>query len=424
MAETFTGFIEGFGPGTRGNECLVCMEHLGAAKPTVTHSVCGNTFCRQCFMSDVIHSFAARPLQATTCPACRGPIVIKDSPTSVIERIGTDGLHNESFWPRVGNFVIPLSEISPDYLTRVQSLIAANVLASDYNLSPHIERAIICPSVSAFLEHVALRGTFLAGQPRRPPGYLPRYIRYADIVPTNLVRWLHTTRSLLPSPFVRWLIRDSTTTRLDTDDPGLHSLVWRGVIPEGLEDMTFPAAARRFIPFRFDSSWYLVPEFPKDQLSLLDAEFWTLGDAAWAAGWRQQGEELDRFFRAVPDGMTPYYAVRLGAVGPLRAGADTTYILRTDSLGNSLARWPGAAWERTVVFGSLVAYGTFARDLGQATGGMPRVNAGGWQAGQDFMLERAVRGGKVVNGWGATPEDDIIPPPVPGSMRMIVGSVY
>lgn len=75
---------------------------------------CGNTLCRQCFMSNVIHSLAARPIQDAQCSACRALIEITNGPISRISRIGTDGRHVESFWPRLGATIanLPLAQLS------------------------------------------------------------------------------------------------------------------------------------------------------------------------------------------------------------------------------------------------------------------------------------------------------------------------
>jgi hypothetical protein len=146
------------------------MEPLSVSKPTVTHQDgCGNTLCRQCFMSNVIHSLAARPIQDAQCAACRALIEITNDPIPRIERIGTDGRHVESFWPRLGATIanLHLAQLSPDILHRAQVLASYNVSVDEYDASTYLERAIICPSVEAFLDHVIKRGGYLKA--RDPP---------------------------------------------------------------------------------------------------------------------------------------------------------------------------------------------------------------------------------------------------------------
>jgi hypothetical protein len=253
---------------------------------------------------------------------------------------------------------------------------------------------------------------------------LPLYIRYHDFATTSFTRWLHADRDALRSPFVRWLLRDSTNTRLDPDDEGLHSLVWRGAIPTGSESLTFPQSADRFNIFRFASNYYLVPESPLEMLTVMESQFWTLGERAWLYGWTQKGEEIRRSFITVttdqPPG--PFYTVRLGAVGPLLPSADTTYVLRTQSLGNTLQQWPGDMWERRVVIGAQFPPPLFRTYYVAASRGMPACDVRAMQALQMYMTEKYARAGVNLE-HRVTEEEDIIPPPVPGRIRMVVGSV-
>lgn len=74
------------------------------------------------------------------------------------------------------------------------------------------------------------------------------------------------------------------------------------------------------------------------------------------------------------------------------------------------------------MFGALLSSEIFAADYVAASRGMPACNVEAMRALQTYLMEKYARAGTNLE-HRVTEEEDIIPPPVPGKMRMIVGSV-
>lgn len=375
-------------------------------------------------MGNVIHTALRRPIVPTQCPACRARIVVNIGQISRIERVGTDGAHAESFWPLLrGIEVHSVDDLSPDVLQRAHSLGSYGVSFAEHDGAGFLERAIICPSVSSFLAHVMERGGYLQAQDPPNSPSRRRYIRYQDHVSVAFVRWLHADRDLLRSSFVRWCIRDEQTRPLDPEDRPLGQLVWKGLLDDTIP---FPQNVTHFNIFRFAKNWYLVPESTPNTRTQLESQFLAIGDSAWLHGWCQQGEELTCFRVAVPWHIhdphpVPHYVVRLGAVGLLSPSRDATYILRAHALRNTLDQWPGNEYERKVMFGDEIAPVRLRFDLTAAREGMPRCPRQGVEALRAYLSEVALKGAETT--WREQMrEDDIMPIPVLGRVRMIVGT--
>jgi Ring finger domain len=60
----------GTGPGTRGNECEICMEVIEDGDASISHISCENTFHRAC-LDDWTKSNYVQ-VRSTCCPKCRG----------------------------------------------------------------------------------------------------------------------------------------------------------------------------------------------------------------------------------------------------------------------------------------------------------------------------------------------------------------
>ena len=229
---------------------------------------------------------------------------------------------NEAFWPLFKNYAPQQASSSPDVESRRQSLIDFGVNLDEYDARGYLERAIICPSVEEFLWHVQTRGGYLTD--RAPRGTLTqcRYIRYRDRGSSNFVRWLHTDRKKLRSSFIRWCLSVAAKTHLSPDDTGTAPLVWKGIIPEGQNEMPFPEHAPYFDIFSFANSWYLVPITSLEMRRPIELQFWWLEGKAWHNRWTQQGEVVLRIYEDVDK--DPYrqdnFVNVLGAVGPLLPG--------------------------------------------------------------------------------------------------------
>ena len=375
MPDTFIGFREGFGAGPRGSDCLICQETVAPDTPTICHEGvdCEYMFCHQCFMSHVIHVALVWPPQTAKCPACRAIVQVNYNEASRAQNTGTDGALDGAFWPLFKNYVPNQDNIASDVEKRRRSLQEFGVEIDEYDRSAYLERAIICPSVEAFLNHVFSRGNMLS-QPH-PIHTLTqrRYIRYNTGVSNEFVRWLNHDRSMLRPSFVRWCIRDESTRRLHIRDTGLTPLVWRGLIPAGQDEMpglgNDASGQTTYGVFRFAKNWYLVPSKPGRGEQRLERQFWRLGQPAWDLDWNQQGEILLNAYNRKGD--QPKYLIALGAVGPLTPFLGGTYILRSGVLNNHLGDYPGLEFERRVAISNSIPSHRFVRDLDEATADMP-----------------------------------------------------
>lgn len=317
--ETFEHFIEGQGPGPRGDEdCMVCLDTLTASKPSISHAnpsptPCLATFCRSCFMHWVLQNKTSRK-----CPSCRAPIEVNMDERALIEDIGTDGRHDGAFWPRLGGIdALTVGRVSRDVAQRAYSLQDQAVRIGEYDDCFFLERAIICSTLPSFLDIVIERGMYLhARDPLYPilnPNHLS-YIRFNTRVSVNFVRWLHGERDRMSPAFMRWALRNESL--LDEYAKPLSRLVQEGLFGTA---GGWPVNAECFRIFWFHESYYLVPDTMAHIRTPLEQRFWNIGSFAFQKkGWMQLREHL-AFSAGVrgedPGPDEPPYVVNMQALG-------------------------------------------------------------------------------------------------------------
>lgn len=223
-------------------------------------------------------------------PFFRKELLQHISPLTRAEDLGTDGENVGSFWPDFAGVgrTIPIGDVAPDVMSRILLLGKYKVDLDEYRRDMFLERAIICRSLTCFLNAASIG-----------PSY---YVRYQYTASESFVRWLQGDRDELRGSLVRWL------NPVGNRDLGR-------IVRDGLpgRQEPWPATATQFHLFQMSDTWFLVPETPAadDDFS---SQFWQIGVQLFEKGWTQQ-EEMAFILRGAELTETISYVIQFTFIG-------------------------------------------------------------------------------------------------------------